>query len=127
MKILKFLNTFVVSCFCYLFAYAVYTIFSMAKYVDIYCIPAIFILMLIAYWFAIGVVVPQYLPFFKVKSRIVVGIVAIFWVLILFISLMLVEVYFYKRSPVNNILLNGYKFIVVARKINPLEQHFKRI
>ncbi len=125
-KILKFLNIFAISCFFYLFAYAVYTIFSIAKHVDAYCIPSIFILIATLYWFVIGVTMPQFLPFFKVKSRILVGIATIFFVSILFLILVLIEIYVYKRPPVKNIMLNGYKFFVVAKKINPLEQRFKR-
>ena len=126
MKFLKFLQIFALVCFFYAFAYTIHALFSMTKSVDYYCVPAAIFLMFTAYWCIIGVTFPQYLPFFKMKSRALVVITSLLAVFALLIVLMLIETHFYKRPALQNIILNGSKVVETARKIDPLGQNFKK-
>ena len=127
MKFFKFLQIFALVCCFYIFAYITYSLFSMAKYVDYYCIPASIFLLFATYWLAVGVTFPQNLPFFKMQSRLLVAIIALLSAFALFGILIAVEVYFYKRPALQNIILNGYKVFEIARTIDPLDQRFKKI
>jgi len=126
-KILKFLQIFVLVCFFYLFAYATYILLSMAKYVDYYCIPSLLFLMLILYWLVVGVTFPQNLPFFKMQSRLLVVIISMLSVLALCAILIAIEMHYYKRPPIQNIMLNTYKVFAIAKQTNPFGQHFKNV
>ena len=126
-KILKFLQIFVLVCFFYLFAYITYTILSTAKYVDYYCIPSVLFLLFIVYWFVVGVTFPQNLPFFKMNNRLLVAIISLISILALCGILILIETHVYKRPAVQNIVINGRKVFAMAKKTDPLGQKFKEI
>gem|GEM_PF-4415809 len=127
MKILKFLQIFALVCFFYIFAYTTYILLSMAQYVDYYCIPSLLFLIFILYWLIVGVTFPQHLPFFKIQSRLLVAIISIILVFSLCGILIAVETHFYKRPPIQNIMLNSYKIFAIAKQTNPLGQHFKNV
>ena len=78
------------------------------------------------YWCIIGVIFPQNLPFFKMQSRALVVITSLLAVFALLIVLMLIETHFYKRPALQNIILNVSKVVETARKIDPLDQNFKK-
>jgi len=83
--------------------------------------------MFIFYWLIVGLTFPQHLPFFKIQSRLLVTIISMLSVFSLCGILIAVETHFYKRPPIQNIMLNSYKVFAIAKQTNPLGQHFKDI
>ncbi len=124
---IKFFQYFLLICFFYVFSYLTFTLFSMAEYVDLYCIPILLLLFIAIYWLIIGIISPKNLPFFKTESRLLVIVSSILFVFLLFGTMCVVEVKFYKRPSLQNIALNVYKVFAITKQINPLEQRYKRV
>lgn len=118
-SLLRFKKYLLLTVLAYTVVYITYSLAVLTEKVDIYFVLALVLFVIMLYWVIVGIYSPSKLPFWKVKSRLLVILIGAMCIFTIAGCVIATEIFIFRRSPVYTLYKNVHYLYYGYKEMHP--------